>query len=533
VTNDALKNATEQQIAAINRVWEFVGVERSEYNKPPDMSGQWLSVQGNARRKRVKQRLRTRFSEGAFLPDGRTARGAFTRDDLLAWGEQLLNPAVFDANAGTPAEGEEPEGDEAVDDAAAGMAVEPVRVEDALLYLNQVKAEFRDEPEIYNEFLEIVKSFRSQQIDMPGVIRRVSTLFEGYGKLIYGFNTFLPEGYKIEVPEHLRGQLRGQVNAETPEADQPLSPADAAASAPAGAAVADRVAVAAASNSDTAVEPDDAMECDSREVSTDGRGAGPPPGATAPPSISSTGKTSLVRKVRKGCARLTGRSGFISRKGRLTAEAVASLNSDTPRFVASNANHNQTVTSKSRSDRSFWGRFSYHSSQLSAKLARSFPSRKKDLHAVADGAPENPHTQHFKDYFECRVLAEELDEGREAWERIHAKLFLPAMGEELFGRDSTLDAVERDYMINTWISEEHKTILDEMREIRDAVELTGYYESAEQRIDSLQMHRQLTFLTAIDSLPRTLTGPSIFSEVHTIDAMEFSDRRGTAMADEP
>ena len=195
VTNDALKNATEQQIAAINRVWEFVGVERSEYNKPPDMSGQWLSVQGNARRKRVKQRLRTRFSEGAFLPDGRTARGAFTRDDLLAWGEQLLNPAVFDANAGTPAEGEEPEGDEAVDDAAAGMAVEPVRVEDALLYLNQVKAEFRDEPEIYNEFLEIVKSFRSQQIDMPALIRRVSTLFVGHGKLIDGFSTFLPKGY--------------------------------------------------------------------------------------------------------------------------------------------------------------------------------------------------------------------------------------------------------------------------------------------------------------------------------------------------
>ena len=76
----------------------------------------------------------------------------------------------------------------------------------------QVKAEFGDEPVIYNEFLEIMKSFKSQQIDTPGVIRRVSTLFEGYGKLIYGFNT-LPEGYKIEVPEHLREQLRGQVNA--------------------------------------------------------------------------------------------------------------------------------------------------------------------------------------------------------------------------------------------------------------------------------------------------------------------------------
>jgi hypothetical protein len=42
------------------------------------------------------------------------------------------------------------------------------------------------------------------RIDTPGVIARVSSLFDGYGKLIYGFNTFLPEGYKIDVPIELR-----------------------------------------------------------------------------------------------------------------------------------------------------------------------------------------------------------------------------------------------------------------------------------------------------------------------------------------
>ena len=34
-------------------------------------------------------------------------------------------------------------------------------------------------------------------IDTPGVIKQVSQLFRGYPKLILGFNTFLPPGFKI------------------------------------------------------------------------------------------------------------------------------------------------------------------------------------------------------------------------------------------------------------------------------------------------------------------------------------------------
>lgn len=45
-----------------------------------------------------------------------------------------------------------------------------------------------------------MKNFKSQQIDTPGVIRSVSNLFMGNKKLVLGFNTFLPEGYKIELP---------------------------------------------------------------------------------------------------------------------------------------------------------------------------------------------------------------------------------------------------------------------------------------------------------------------------------------------
>ena len=74
-----------------------------------------------------------------------------------------------------------------------------LKVEDALSYLDQVKFQFERQPEVYNQFLDIMKEFKSQSIDTPGVISRVSNLFRGHTDLIEGFNTFLPPGYKIEV----------------------------------------------------------------------------------------------------------------------------------------------------------------------------------------------------------------------------------------------------------------------------------------------------------------------------------------------
>jgi paired amphipathic helix protein Sin3a len=53
----------------------------------------------------------------------------------------------------------------------------------------------QDKPYIYSQFLDIMKDFKSQAIDTPGVITRVSNLFEGRPELIQGFNTFLPQGY--------------------------------------------------------------------------------------------------------------------------------------------------------------------------------------------------------------------------------------------------------------------------------------------------------------------------------------------------
>ncbi|XP_074602037.1 SIN3 transcription regulator family member A [Brevipalpus obovatus] len=85
-----------------------------------------------------------------------------------------------------------------------------LKVEDALSYLDKVKFKFNNQPQVYNDFLDIMKEFKSQSIDTPGVIQRVSTLFRGHPELIVGFNTFLPPGYKIEM------QSNDQVNVSMP-----------------------------------------------------------------------------------------------------------------------------------------------------------------------------------------------------------------------------------------------------------------------------------------------------------------------------
>lgn len=80
---------------------------------------------------------------------------------------------------------------------AQGQGQQPI-LNDALSYLDQVKVQFVDHPDVYNRFLDIMKDFKSGQIDTPGVIGRVSHLFAGNPELIQGFNTFLPPGYRIE-----------------------------------------------------------------------------------------------------------------------------------------------------------------------------------------------------------------------------------------------------------------------------------------------------------------------------------------------
>ncbi|KAG6809875.1 hypothetical protein H0H92_014314 [Tricholoma furcatifolium] len=93
----------------------------------------------------------------------------------------------------------------------------PLNVTDALSYLDAVKVQFSDQPTVYNQFLDIMKEFKNEKIDTPGVIKRVSQLFNGHPLLIQGFNTFLPIGYRIECSDDYNG---GLITVTTPSGRQ-------------------------------------------------------------------------------------------------------------------------------------------------------------------------------------------------------------------------------------------------------------------------------------------------------------------------
>eukprot|EP01080_Neovahlkampfia_damariscottae_P009115 gene9115-1205_t len=86
-----------------------------------------------------------------------------------------------------------------------------LRVEDALAYLDQVKTKYKDNLKVYQNFLDVMRDFKDNKIDTPGVIIKVMELFKGDNNLILGFNAFLPPGCKIELPETEEAPIKKKV----------------------------------------------------------------------------------------------------------------------------------------------------------------------------------------------------------------------------------------------------------------------------------------------------------------------------------
>jgi paired amphipathic helix protein Sin3a len=66
-------------------------------------------------------------------------------------------------------------------------------IDDAISYITTIKKRFANEPEIYKQFLEILRTYRKGQLGIKDVLEQVSTLFADHPDLLKEFTYFLPD----------------------------------------------------------------------------------------------------------------------------------------------------------------------------------------------------------------------------------------------------------------------------------------------------------------------------------------------------
>ena len=79
-----------------------------------------------------------------------------------------------------------------------------LRVEDALQYLDQVKMEFGDRPHIYNEFLDIMKTYKATPRTAANVAKcyaQVKAVLGRERRLLRDFAVFLPPNSRLHAEE--------------------------------------------------------------------------------------------------------------------------------------------------------------------------------------------------------------------------------------------------------------------------------------------------------------------------------------------
>lgn len=78
-------------------------------------------------------------------------------------------------------------------------------VAEAESFMAQIRLVFRNQPRVYNDFLDIMADYKSKKTNESRVIAQVAILFKGHPELICGFAKFLPAGYNVEITNNLNG----------------------------------------------------------------------------------------------------------------------------------------------------------------------------------------------------------------------------------------------------------------------------------------------------------------------------------------
>ena len=94
------------------------------------------------------------------MPTGRASKPASPRPPLQSMDADPLGQPLESPTSLAPPDGNMPVSAGSPDQQGGGDR--PLNVSDALSYLDSVKLQFADQPEVYNKFLDIMKDFKSQ-----------------------------------------------------------------------------------------------------------------------------------------------------------------------------------------------------------------------------------------------------------------------------------------------------------------------------------------------------------------------------------
>lgn len=68
----------------------------------------------------------------------------------------------------------------------------------SLAYLDKVKQTLSDQPQLHNEFIDVLKDYKADTIGTIEVMKRIAHIFKNHTELMIDLNIFLPRGFEIK-----------------------------------------------------------------------------------------------------------------------------------------------------------------------------------------------------------------------------------------------------------------------------------------------------------------------------------------------
>jgi len=78
-----------------------------------------------------------------------------------------------------------------------------VEFDHAINYVTKIKRRFERQPQIYQQFLEILHTYQKEQRGIKEVLEQVSSLFANHPDLLREFAFFLPDAVREQAKERL------------------------------------------------------------------------------------------------------------------------------------------------------------------------------------------------------------------------------------------------------------------------------------------------------------------------------------------